>query len=115
MSNTDLKTLIKTITSLTGDTQNEIAGRINYSRAHLSVMKKTDPDLIYNLIKKAYEDELSGRRQIKKESPTVAALSASVSMLYKEVAILKGKNEKISPDTAYEKMKEQARLILEGL
>lgn len=67
---------------------------------------------IVSLLTKSIKD---GYKEIKKESPTVAALSASVSMLYREVAILKGKNEKISPDAAYEKMKEQAHLILEEL
>lgn len=48
-------------------------------------------------------------------SPTILALSASVSMLFNEVAILKGKNEGITPETAHKKMKEQASLILSKL
>lgn len=51
-----LDNLIKRIKVKTGDTQESIATKIKYSRAHFSVMKKENPEQLFKLIMDEYSN-----------------------------------------------------------
>lgn len=112
----DLSVLIKRIKAKTGLTQDEIGKRINYGHSQFAVLKKNNDQDVYTMLENEFKKELE---IVDAESLDTAenllTLSASVKMLYEEVAILKAKSEGITPESSIQSMKARTKIIISGL
>lgn len=110
MSNKDLELLLNRIKVATKLNQEEIADKMNYSRAHFSVMKKDSPDELISLLEITFEKELQNS-VVQGESATEKAILFALKTLIDEVAEIKAKVDNTKDiDKIKQEMRRKANL-----
>ena len=110
--------LIKRIKSATGLNQEGIAKSINYSRPHLSAMKKSSPDELYDLLEKHFGNILSTKYLLEESAAKYDTTEhenedrAMLQVLFLEVAKLKSKVFGISVEDAIDELEKNIKIAL---